>query len=110
MILGFGIVGGTVFCLTAAVHLKTSWQRTMWVGLTNVAIEGALIWTAFAGAGSFYALIALSMATACFQATWFTAAFVAGYRIGGVNGAVVATTLEGGLGFTLFVTIRLLSG
>jgi hypothetical protein len=55
-------------------------------------------------------LMALSAASACFHATWFTGAFVLGEKLGDVRSAVTATTVEGAAGFTAFVIFRMIHG
>jgi hypothetical protein len=54
--------------------------------------------------------MALSAASAYFHATWFTAAFVFGEQIGSLRSAVAATTVEGAVGFTVFVIFRMIHG
>jgi hypothetical protein len=107
--IAFAAVGGTAF--GAAVWLKTGTVRkaaAFAALLAGVAL--ALFGGAFALAGGASGLVLLAAATGLYHATWFTAAFVVGQRIGSRRAAVAATTIEGAVGFTAFVLWRLLHG
>src|SRR5262249_60143543 len=55
------------------------------------------------------ALLALSALTGTYQATWFTAAWILGAQFS-TRAAVIATTLEGAVGFSAFIVFRMLHG
>ena len=76
--------------------------------LSYALIASSLCGLAYWDAGGTIGLLALSAATGWYHATWFTAASVVGNRIGSARAAVIATTLEGAVGFTAFVVFRLL--
>lgn len=60
--------------------------------------------------GSLAGCILLTASCGLFQSAFFTAAFVIALRIGGTRAALVATTLEGSAGFTIFIIARLIHG
>jgi hypothetical protein len=61
-------------------------------------------------AGSAAGLPLIAASCGFFQATFFTSAFVIGLRIAGARSALIATTLEGAIGFTAFVIARMAHG
>jgi hypothetical protein len=105
----FAVLGGVVFGVT-------TWART---GSCQKGVRFAILHASFAVAlcvlvirvpNGLPLLMALSAASAFFHATWFTAAFVLGEKLGSVRAAVTATTVEGALGFTAFVIFRMIHG
>lgn len=75
------------------------------------SISGAvLIWGAAVTAGSTAGFLLIAACCGFFQATFFTSAFVIGLRIAGARAALIATTLEGAIGFAAFVITRMVHG
>ena len=110
-IVAFVVIGGTVF----AVSIKLQWpeiQRLRWLAfvLAHAVIASLLFSTSFHEAGTGLGMLALAAASGWYHSTWFTAASVVGNRIGAAHAAVVATTLEGAIGFSGFIVARVLGG
>ncbi len=79
--------------LTAIVH-----------AILAAGLSLAVFWSAGTPAGPVF----LAACCGFFQSTFFTAAFVIAQKIGGPRAAFGATTLEGAVGFALFVVARVL--
>ena len=103
-----GIVGGSVFGFT----VKLAGKR----GARGSAICAAVYFVAVFAlchvidrANDAIGLIALSALTAMYHATWFTGAFLVGAQFSR-RAAIVATALEGGVGFTVFIMVLIIHG
>jgi hypothetical protein len=105
----FGLIGGLVFGTTTWARTRSA-QKGAAFGVLHAGFAVALCFLVIHAPDGVARLIALSAASAYFHATWFTAAFVLGDQIGSVRSAVVATTVEGALGFTVFVIFRMIHG
>jgi hypothetical protein len=105
--MAFALVGGAGFGasigLGRARDTSSALRYAMMFAVTVVALCYAV-----EGTDGTAALIALSALTAVFQATWFTAAFVVGLQFSR-RAAVLATTLEGAVGFTIFIIVRMVT-
>jgi hypothetical protein len=104
--LAFGAVGGVVFCLTIWLAKKRNLREAAYFGLAHSAVVVPLCLAVAYYHGSFQ-LILLSVLTALYHATWFTAAFIVGARFSR-RAAVIATTLEGAGGFMGFIFYQML--
>jgi len=105
----FALVGSAVFAFTIRLRMpRVRKQRLIVFALAYAAVACALCGLAYRNAGGGFGLVALAASTGWYHATWFTAASVVGQRIGDARAAVIATTLEGAVGFTAFVVFRLL--
>ena len=107
--IAFALVGGTTFAVT--IWLKTGNRpRAAVFGTLHAIVAITLCLMSIQGAGTYFALLALAAATAWYHATWFTGAFVVGDKLGSTRAAVTATTIEGAIGFTVFVLFRMIHG
>lgn len=106
-ILAFAIAGGAAVAL--AVFLATGEiERAVPYTVSHLALASILFATAYETAGTPIGWLSLAAASGYFHSTWFTAAFMIGQSIGGIPAAVGAAVLEGSLGFSAFVILRLL--
>jgi hypothetical protein len=105
----FGLIGGLIFGATTWARTRNA-QKGAAFGVLHTCFAVALCFLVINAPDGVARLIALSAASAYFHATWFTAAFVLGEQIGSVRSAVVATTVEGAVGFTVFVIFRMIHG
>lgn len=104
----FALVGGAAFALAIRVRIpRIPGAKWLLFVLGYELITCALCGVAYQSAGTLLGLLALVASTGWFQSTWFTAASVVGLRIGSTRAAVIATTVEGALGFTAFVVLRM---
>ena len=111
VIAAFIAVGSATFAFTIRLRVPLVAGRRLVLFMSCYAlVSTALCGLAYVNAGGRSGLLALAGATGWYHATWFTAASVVGQRIGSARAAVIATTLEGALGFTGFVVFRLLHG
>jgi hypothetical protein len=107
-IAAFAAVGCVVFLSTLKVRLpRTSGTRLALFGLAFCLLSSSVCTVAFVEAGSFIGILALAASTGMYHAVWFTGASVVGNRIGSARAAVIATTLEGAVGFTAFIVFRM---
>jgi hypothetical protein len=108
-IISFALIGSATFAITIQLRRPQLRKRKAALfALGHAGISCLLCGLAYQTAGEAIGLLALSASTGWYQATWFTAASIVGDRIGSARGAVIATTLEGGVGFTVFIVARLL--
>jgi hypothetical protein len=110
-IIAFALIGSATFAFTIQIRrpqLRNG--KAAMFALVHAGITCLLCGVAYETAGAAMGLIALSASTGWYQATWFTAASILGNRIASARGAVIATTLEGAVGFTAFILARLLHG
>lgn len=106
--LAYGLVGSAVFGLTIWISGRRGLAGAAgFAGAYGLAAVG-LCWAIVVTRG-LASLIILSGLSAIYQATFFTGAFVVASRFSR-RCAVIATALEGGVGFTAFITYRLLTG
>ena len=105
--LTYGVVGGTVFGTTIWLAKKRALGGAALYAAAYFIFAFALCQVA-GHAESTLGLIALSALTAVYQATWFTGAFVVGAQFSS-RSAVIATTLEGAVGFTVYTILRLVA-
>jgi hypothetical protein len=107
--IAFALVGGITFAAT--IRLKGGGPaRAAIFGALHAMVTVALCVVSIRSAGAYPSLLALSAATAWYHATWFTGAFVIGGWIGSTRAAVTAATIEGAIGFSIFVVFRMLYG
>ena len=118
--MAFVLVGSLMF-------LGVVWLRTRYLtrSLVYACVHGVCSWAimqmAFSMAGSTSGLIAITIACAWYQATWFTSAFIFGEKLteafnakyfpskiglSSVQGAVWAAILEGVGGYLGFVIVK----
>jgi hypothetical protein len=110
-IAAFTLVGCVIFAFTIRLRLPDIRKsKLVLFALAYALIACSLCGLAYRNAGSGFGLLALSASTGWFHATWFTAASIVGDRFGSARAAVIATTLEGAVGFTAFLVFRLLQG
>jgi hypothetical protein len=72
----------------------------------HAVVSATLVYAVFTFAGSTAGILALAAATSWFHATFFTGAYLTGAHFGSVKSAVIATTIEGSVGFTLAILLR----
>lgn len=115
----FVLVGGATFAVTIGLRLQRARMfeglcltraqsngRIIFLTLIHMLVSVLLIHVAFTNAGMTLGLFALAGLTAWFHATWFTSAHIIADRYGSPGSAVLATTLEGALGFVVFILVR----
>lgn len=112
LILAFLLIAGVWIGVSAYVRFESRTnmgkiKRAISTGTTHAAVVGGLIAIAFWTAGTPSGQIFLSASNGAFQSTFFTAAFVIGQRHSGSRAAFAAVLLEGALGFTVFVVLRI---
>jgi hypothetical protein len=108
-IAAFTLIGSATFASTIQFRLpRLPKGKLMIFALSYALIASLLCGLAYRYAGGSFGLLALAASTGWYHATWFTAASIVGDRIGSDWAAVIATTLEGAVGFTVFVVLRLL--
>jgi hypothetical protein len=105
----FALMGGAVFGTTTWVRTDSS-PKAWTFGVLHASVALGLCLLLLRLPEGIRMLISLSAASAYFHATWFTAAFIFAARFASVRSAVVATTIEGAVGFTAFVIFRMLHG
>jgi len=81
--------------------------RAVVFGLGHAVLTSLLCAMAFAYASTPIGYLALAATTAWFHSTWFTAAFVVGGALGSPRAATIAAAIEGAVGFTAFVLVRM---
>lgn len=108
-IVTLALTGGTVFGATTWVRTGSTPKAWTFGALHAGVAVGLCVLLAHLPEGM-PTLLSLSAASAYFHATWFTAAFIFAARFASVRSAVVATTIEGAVGFTAFVIFRMLHG
>jgi hypothetical protein len=108
--MSFTILGGattaTVIWLRFGLTNRSGLLRAAVFGLAHVVVSCALFAAAFNSAGSWEGTLALAAATAWFHATWFTGAFIVADTVGSIGSTLAATTIEGAIGFTAFIVVR----
>jgi hypothetical protein len=110
-IVAFALAGSAVFAFTIRLRMpKLRKGKPLVFALLYAAVAAALCGLAYQNAGGSFGLVALAASTGWYHATWFTAASVVGQRIGDARAAVLATTLEGAVGFTAFVVFQFMHG
>jgi hypothetical protein len=108
-VVGVALIGSATFALTVQLRMpRIGKGKLALFALSHALIACLLCGLAYKDAGGLFGLLALAASTGWYQATWFTAASIVGDRIGSARAAVIATTLEGAVGFTAFVVFRLL--
>jgi hypothetical protein len=111
VIAAFIAIGTATFAFTIRLRMPgVAARRLVSLVSCHALVAAAVCGLAYANAGEWSGLLALAGATGWYHATWFTGASVVGNRIGSARAAVIATTLEGAVGFTGFVVFRLLHG
>jgi hypothetical protein len=111
VIAAFVAIGVAAFAFTIRLRMPAvPTPRLISLVSCYALVAAALCGLAYVNAGGRSGLLALAGATGWYHATWFTGASVVGNRIGSARAAVIATTLEGAVGFTAFVVFRLLHG
>jgi hypothetical protein len=106
-LMAFGLFGGCTFALMVGITQRRKAAGVALLTALFVLISSTIIYSA-ARIDGIAGLVLLAMGNAIFQALWFTAAHVVGSHFS-PRAAVIATTLEGAIGFTAFIAIRLLS-
>ncbi len=110
-IAAFVLAGSAVFAFTIRLRIPKLRRGKMLVfALSYAAVAATLCGLAYQRAGGGLGLVALAACTGWYHATWFTAASVVGQRIGDARAAVLATTLEGAVGFSAFVVFQFMQG
>jgi hypothetical protein len=120
--IAFTLIGGFVFGATIWLGARRTVQtytpgvsqspplaKAVWFFAAHMTISIVLLCATFAEAGQVIGLVALAASTAWFHSTWFTAAHILSIRLGSPRSAVIATTLEGAVGFAAFILIRALT-
>jgi hypothetical protein len=118
--LAFALVGSSTFGVTIWLRLQrakmleksgidagSALRRSIALGICHLLVSASLTLIAFTSTGRVSGLLGLVGLSAWFHATWFTAAHVVSDRYGSPNAAILATTLEGSLGFVVFVLFRM---
>jgi len=109
VIAAFMLLGSATFASTIRLRMPQLQKfKLVLFALSYALIACMLCGLAYRNAGGGLGLTALAASTGWYHATWFTAASVVGDRIGSARAAVIATTIEGAVGFTAFVVFRLL--
>jgi hypothetical protein len=111
----FALLGSVTFAGTVWLRLRSDpggrsrTTKTMILfGAAHAIVTLFLLTLAFGFPDHLIGAIGLAATTGWFHATWFTAAFLVGATVGSTRSAVIATTIEGAVGFTVFVLIRAL--
>ncbi len=112
-LLGFSLVGGTWIGLSTYLRFSGGEQakrrnRAVLTAIVHAILAAGLSLAVFWSAGTPAGPVFLAACCGFFQSTFFTAAFVIAQKIGGPRAAFGATTLEGAVGFALFVVARVL--
>lgn len=106
-ILAFALTGGIWMAVATFIQTRQL-SRSVSTAAFHVLVASILFKSVFSTAGGSLGLLTLAAASGYFHSTWFTAAFIVGQWRGGVRAAFVATTLEGSVGFAVFVLARIL--
>ncbi len=107
----FALIGSTIFGFALYWRRPESKRKQIvYFAVAHALLATALCVSAYLGAGSAIGLICLAAMSGWYHSTWFTAASVVGQRIGGASSAVIATSLEGGLGFSIYLCFLLFRG
>jgi hypothetical protein len=110
-IAAFAFTGSAVFAFTIRLRMpRLRKGKLLLFALSYATVAATLCGWAFQNAGGSFGLVALAASSGWYHATWFTAASVVGQRIGDARAAVLATTLEGAVGFTAFVVFQFMHG
>jgi hypothetical protein len=109
-LLAFTLVAIPVFTVMTGRTSNGAGWRKFCFAVGYAALACMFVSIGYYGAGTTIGLVGLSLATSWYHSLWFTGAYVFGEKLGGVRAAVGATVLEGALGFTAFVIVRLLQG
>jgi hypothetical protein len=100
LVLGSAAVAGFVWLVSRRLALSIPSAVLYAVG------TGLLCLATFGLSGTTAGVVALSATMATFHATWFTLAFVIGRTLGSSRSAVWAAVLEGAVGFSVFMLLR----
>jgi len=107
----FAMIGSATFVFTIYLRMpQVRREKLARFAVMHTVVSCTLCGLAYQNAGQGLGLLALAASNGLYHATWFTAASVVGNRIGSVRAAVIATTLEGALGFSAFLMFILLRG
>lgn len=109
-IVGWVWIGACTYLRFYQLPTKQKLTRAFGAGGLHSISGAVLIWGTAMTAGSTPGLLLIAASCGFFQATFFTSAFVIGLRIAGARAALIATTLEGAIGFTAFVIARMVHG
>lgn len=102
----FCAIGGAAFAVS--IRLRTSrWSRVLAFALVHAGLAATLFSFAFGYAGTTLGLVALAGSTAWFHATWYTCAFAIARHLGSPRAAAFSAAIEGGVGYVIFILIRL---
>jgi hypothetical protein len=110
-IAAFAFTGSAVFAFTIRLRMpRLRKGKLLLFALSYAIVAATLCGWAYQNAGGSFGLVALAASTGWYHSTWFTAASVVGQRIGDARAAVLATTLEGAVGFSAFVVFQFMHG
>lgn len=112
LIVAFSLVSGVWMGISTFLRFEPKTgsgiaKRAVSTGITHAVAAGGLIAVTFWTAGTPIGRILLATSNGFFQSTFFTTAFVIGLRHSGPRAAFGAVLLEGALGFTVFLVLRI---